>query len=294
MLRDCPPETRLGRAAGADRVRPHRRSPERAHPDVGHRRDRRHPHAARAGAPDREADPGRAARGVPGRRAHADARTRRRARPPDRRLRPRGRCGRDPARSPRTAPSTSRADAVPMFAIPIAGLRVGHWTGDGHRRHRGAPARRHGRRRARCAAARPRRASSRCSSRRARSRASTRSCSSGGSAFGLATADGVMRFLAERGQGFPTAGGPVPIVPAACVFDLVESGGRRPAPTTATRPPRRPRARRRRPAGWAPGAGATVGKWRGREHAVAGGFGVAAGALRRRPRGRVRRGERGR
>ena len=35
----------------------------------------------------------------------------------------------------------------------------------------------------------------------------------GGSAFGLAAADGVMRFLAERGQGFPTAGGPVPIVP---------------------------------------------------------------------------------
>src|SRR5450755_906924 len=46
----------------------------------------------------------------------------------------------------------------------------------------------------------------------------------GGSAFGLSAADGVMRYLAERGQGFPTAGGPVPIVPAACVFDLVESG----------------------------------------------------------------------
>src|SRR5215218_1072780 len=47
---------------------------------------------------------------------------------------------------------------------------------------------------------------------------------SGGSAFGLATADGVMRYLAARGQGYATAGGPVPIVPAACVFDLVESG----------------------------------------------------------------------
>ena len=35
----------------------------------------------------------------------------------------------------------------------------------------------------------------------------------GGSAFGLATADGVMRYLAEQGQGYPTAGGPVPIVP---------------------------------------------------------------------------------
>lgn len=42
----------------------------------------------------------------------------------------------------------------------------------------------------------------------------------GGSAFGLATADGVMRWLAERGRGFPTPGGPVPIVPAAVIYDL--------------------------------------------------------------------------
>ncbi|CAA9579745.1 MAG: endo-type 6-aminohexanoate oligomer hydrolase [uncultured Thermomicrobiales bacterium] len=43
---------------------------------------------------------------------------------------------------------------------------------------------------------------------------------SGGSAFGLATADGVMLALRERGRGFPTTGGPVPIVPAAVLFDL--------------------------------------------------------------------------
>jgi L-aminopeptidase/D-esterase-like protein len=42
----------------------------------------------------------------------------------------------------------------------------------------------------------------------------------GGSAFGLAAADGVMRFLEERGIGHPTRGGPVPIVPAAILFDL--------------------------------------------------------------------------
>jgi L-aminopeptidase/D-esterase-like protein len=42
----------------------------------------------------------------------------------------------------------------------------------------------------------------------------------GGSAFGLAAADGVMRFLREQGRGVQTAGGPVPIVPAAVVFDL--------------------------------------------------------------------------
>lgn len=43
---------------------------------------------------------------------------------------------------------------------------------------------------------------------------------SGGSAFGLAAADGVMRWLAERGHGFPTGAGVVPIVPAAILYDL--------------------------------------------------------------------------
>ncbi|HET9770228.1 MAG TPA: P1 family peptidase [Acidimicrobiia bacterium] len=97
----------------------------------------------------------------------------------------------------------------------------------------------------------------------------------GGSAFGLAAADGVVRFLAERGQGFPTPAGPVPIVVAAALFDLPVA--RPPGPDE----------------GWAAavdaaraepvvsgrvgaGRGATVGKWRGREHSVVGGLGTAA------------------
>jgi L-aminopeptidase/D-esterase-like protein len=52
-------------------------------------------------------------------------------------------------------------------------------------------------------------------------------CLSGGSAFGLASADGVMRFLAEQGKGFAIPGGPVPIVPAAILFDL-DKGAERP------------------------------------------------------------------
>ena len=44
----------------------------------------------------------------------------------------------------------------------------------------------------------------------------------GGSAFGLAAADGAMRWLAERGIGYPTPAGVVPIVPAAIVYDLAE------------------------------------------------------------------------
>jgi len=42
----------------------------------------------------------------------------------------------------------------------------------------------------------------------------------GGSAFGLAAAQGVMTFLQERGFGFQTAYGIVPIVPAAVIYDL--------------------------------------------------------------------------
>ena len=103
----------------------------------------------------------------------------------------------------------------------------------------------------------------------------------GGSAFGLAAADGVMRFLAERGQGFPTAGGPVPIVPAACVFDLVEAARSRPGPDDGLRGRAGRRRDRPREGRVGAGTGATVGKWRGREHAVAGGFGVAAARCRR-------------
>jgi L-aminopeptidase/D-esterase-like protein len=97
----------------------------------------------------------------------------------------------------------------------------------------------------------------------------------GGSAFGLAAADGVMRFLREQGRGFPTAGGPVPLVPAACVFDLVDTDGARPGPDEGYAA-----------AAAAAGAtatgrvgaacGATVGKWRGRAYAVSGGFGTAS------------------
>src|SRR5437879_7311729 len=47
----------------------------------------------------------------------------------------------------------------------------------------------------------------------------------GGSAFGLAACDGVMRFCEERGMGFPTAGGVVPIVVGAALFDLLEGDG---------------------------------------------------------------------
>jgi L-aminopeptidase/D-esterase-like protein len=97
----------------------------------------------------------------------------------------------------------------------------------------------------------------------------------GGSAFGLAAADGVVRFLAERGQGFPTGAGPVPIVVGAALFDLPTGGppgpeeGRAAAVAAARGEPAAPGR-------LGAGRGATVGKWRGREHAVPGGLGTAA------------------
>lgn len=54
-------------------------------------------------------------------------------------------------------------------------------------------------------------------------------CLTGGSAFGLAAADGVVGWLEERGLGFPIGSpvdlaGVVPVVPAAVVFDLGRGG----------------------------------------------------------------------
>jgi L-aminopeptidase/D-esterase-like protein len=49
-------------------------------------------------------------------------------------------------------------------------------------------------------------------------------CLSGGSAFGLSSADGVMRWLKERGRGVPVASAIVPIVPTAILFDLLNGG----------------------------------------------------------------------
>lgn len=99
----------------------------------------------------------------------------------------------------------------------------------------------------------------------------------GGSAFGLAACDGVARWCEERGIGFPTAGGPVPIVVGAVVYDLaVGDGSVRPddaagyaACVAATDGPIAT-------GGVGAGAGATVGKWRGREAMRPGGLGTAS------------------
>lgn len=57
---------------------------------------------------------------------------------------------------------------------------------------------------------------------------------SGGSAYGLAAATGVMQRLEAAGEGFAVPGGVVPIVPAAVVFDLGRGGDFAARPDAAT------------------------------------------------------------
>ncbi len=66
----------------------------------------------------------------------------------------------------------------------------------------------------------------------------------GGSAFGLAAADGVMRWLEEHERGVAMTGGVVPIVPGAVIFDLeVGAWSNRPTADFGYAPARRPAPR---------------------------------------------------
>ncbi|WP_420639368.1 P1 family peptidase [Candidatus Poriferisocius sp.] len=103
---------------------------------------------------------------------------------------------------------------------------------------------------------------------------------SGGSAFGLAAADGVMRWCEEQGRGFPTRGGRVPIVVGLSLYDLATGDGSvRPGPDegyaaaqAATDAARHNQAELGRVGA---GTGATMNKWQGAEQAKPGGLGGA-------------------
>ena len=88
---------------------------------------------------------------------------------------------------------------------------------------------------------------------------------SGGSAFGLDAASGVVRWLEERGVGWPTTAGRVPIVTGAILFDLGVGGNARIRPT-ADCGYRAAQAASDRPStegSIGAGAGATIGKFGG-------------------------------
>jgi L-aminopeptidase/D-esterase-like protein len=99
----------------------------------------------------------------------------------------------------------------------------------------------------------------------------------GGSAYGLDAAAGVMHWLEQRGRGVAIGGGVVPIVPAAVIFDLAPLGRFDARPTAEMAYDACDIAV---PAGIEEGSvgagtGATVGKLLGPAHAMKGGVGCA-------------------
>jgi L-aminopeptidase/D-esterase-like protein len=98
----------------------------------------------------------------------------------------------------------------------------------------------------------------------------------GGSAFGLAATDGVVRWLEERALGRPTLAGVVPLVPTAVIFDL-HAGGERPGPQQGYEACERAASGDPERGSIGAGAGAAVGKVLGRQHATNSGVGYAAG-----------------
>ncbi|MDP6494013.1 MAG: P1 family peptidase [Dehalococcoidia bacterium] len=100
---------------------------------------------------------------------------------------------------------------------------------------------------------------------------------SGGSAYGLDAASGVMRYLEEKGIGFHIGPGVVPIVPAAIIFDLgLVTHTVRPGPeegyaaclNASVQPPEEGSV--------GAGTGATVGKVMGKALATKGGLGTSS------------------
>lgn len=101
----------------------------------------------------------------------------------------------------------------------------------------------------------------------------------GGSAFGLAAADGVMRTLEEQGIGLRFAGNIIPIGPAAVLFDLGLGRPRRPDAEAGARATRAARGGAVAQGSVGAGTGATVAKLAGRDHALKGGLGTASEVL---------------
>jgi L-aminopeptidase/D-esterase-like protein len=105
---------------------------------------------------------------------------------------------------------------------------------------------------------------------------------SGGSAFGLDAATGVMKYLEERGFGYETTAGRVPIVPAAIIFDLNIGDSRiRPGANEGYQACLAATDGKVAEGCVGAGTGATVGKILGLERAVKSGLGTASQRIAR-------------
>jgi L-aminopeptidase/D-esterase-like protein len=100
---------------------------------------------------------------------------------------------------------------------------------------------------------------------------------SGGSAYGLSAADGVMRWMEEQGRGFAVGNGVVPIVPGAVLFDLLPLGrfDARPTPQMGYDACATAVTHDIAEGSVGAGTGLTVGKVLGAPGAMKGGIGVA-------------------
>ena len=100
---------------------------------------------------------------------------------------------------------------------------------------------------------------------------------SGGSAFGLDAAGGVMRYLSERGIGFETGIAKVPLVSQSCLFDLgVGRADIRPDAEMAYEACENVSYAAPEEGNTGAGCGCSVGKYRGMERAMKSGFGTCA------------------
>jgi L-aminopeptidase/D-esterase-like protein len=103
---------------------------------------------------------------------------------------------------------------------------------------------------------------------------------SGGSAFGLAAADGVMRYVEEQGLGYPVGNVSVPIVPAAILFDLGLGNPKiRPDAESGYQACKSASAGPVAEGSVGAGAGALVGQMLGRKRAMKGGIGTASSRI---------------
>jgi L-aminopeptidase/D-esterase-like protein len=99
----------------------------------------------------------------------------------------------------------------------------------------------------------------------------------GGSAFGLAAADGVVRWLEQHEMGYWTPAGLVPLVPSAVIYDLASGDPKsRPGPEEGYAACEHAHGGVPERGAVGVGTGATVAKTLGRERGAAGGFGYAA------------------
>lgn len=96
---------------------------------------------------------------------------------------------------------------------------------------------------------------------------------SGGSAYGLEAAGGVMQYLEERGIGFPAGPCVVPIVPAAALYDLGVGDCKVRPDHAMGYAAARSAGREVREGNYGAGTGATIGKCRGYTHCTKGGLG---------------------